>query len=402
MHAPSWRKIGAEVYWLSVPDFESKRFENIWPMSHGINYNAYLIGDGGDYLLIDSSKRIIRADELANLIRGIVDPSRIKHVAMLHAEPDHSGLIGEASRMFADPTLYSTSRGAGLMKKMFNVEPKVVKDGESLRVGNRTLRVVELPWIHWPDTMFLYLEDEGILFTSDAFGAFGALQKPVFDDEVNFRSYLVQAKDYFSTIVVAHRLMILRDIEKIKKLELDVRTIAPAHGIVLRSKIQEYTQALTSWCTLKKQKKITVVYGSMYGHTERLARFASEVLKEKAEEVVLHDVTEDGVNLILSDLVDSAGVFFVTPTYETSIFPPMSNLLELLRIKKLGEGKLAAALVTKLWGSNAPALIASRLKEAGYAIFELVGEYVNYPSEEEVKSIRGFLSSFSEKAMQSA
>ncbi len=400
MHEPSWRKIGREVYWLSVPDVESKRFENIWPIPSGVNYNAYLIGGGEEYLLIDSSKGIIRADEFVDLIRGIVEPNRIRHVAILHTEPDHSGLIGEASHSFADATLYSTSRASVFMKRMFNVDSKAVKDGGSLRIGERILRVIELPWIHWPDTMFLYLEDEGILFTSDAYGAFGALQKPVFDDEVHFPSYLEKAKDYFSTIVVGHRLMVLRDIEKIKTLGLDVRMIAPAHGIVLRSKIQEFTQALTSWCTLKKRRKITVVYGSMYGLTEKLAGFASDVLKERADEVVVHDVTEDEVNLILSDILDSAGTLFLTPTYESNVFPPVSNLLELLRIKKLGEGKLAAALVTKLWGGNAPAHIASKLKEAGYTIFEPVGEYVNYPSEQDSKSIREFLSSFSEKAVR--
>lgn len=101
----------------------------------------------------------------------------------------------------------------------------------------------------------------------------------------------------------------------------------------------------------------------------------------------------------MSDILDSAGTLFLAPTYESNVFPPVSNLLELLRIKKLGEGKLAAALVTKLWGGNAPAYIASKLKEAGYTIFGPVGEYVNYPSEQDSKSIREFLSSFSERAV---
>jgi flavorubredoxin len=103
----------------------------------------------------------------------------------------------------------------------------------------------------------------------------------------------------------------------------------------------------------------------MYGLTEKLAHFAAEVLKGRVEEVALHDATADLVNPILSDILDSAGILFVTPTYEANIFPPVANLLELLRIKKLGEGKLAAAIVTKLWGGNAPTLMASRLKEAG-------------------------------------
>jgi len=400
MPNPSCRKIGADVYWLSVPDTETKRFENLWPIPEGINYNAYLIGGGGDFLLIDSSRKTVHAQEFIDLIKTVVDLGKIKHIAMLHTEPDHSGLIGELSRLLPDATLYSTARGCNCMKKMFSVEAKAVKDGEILKVGNRSLRVVDLPWIHWPDSMFLYLEDEGILFTSDAFGAFGALEKPAFDDEVDFASYLKQKKEYFSTVVVAHRVMVSRDIDKIKTLAPSIKMIAPAHGVVYRSKIQEFTDAMASWCKLEKRRKITVVYGSMYGLTERLAHFAVEVLKEKVNEVTLHDATTDIVNSILSDIMDSAAILFVTATYEANIFPPIANLVELLRIKKLGQGKHATAVVTKLWGGNAPALMVSRLKEAACTIYEPVQEFLNYPSEQELASIREFLVKFSETALQ--
>jgi flavorubredoxin len=397
---PSCRKIGSDVYWLSIPDTETKRFENLWPIPEGVNYNAYLVGSGEEYLLIDSAKRTTPAKDFIDLVKTVVDPSKIKHIAMLHTEPDHSGLIGELSRLLPGATLYSTARACTCMKRMFNVEPRPVKDGDLLNIGDRSLRVIDLPWIHWPDSMFLYLEDEGILFTSDAFGAFGALEKPVFDDEVDFASYLKEKKEYFSTVVVGHRTMVLRDIDKIKTLGLNIKMLAPAHGVVYRSKIREFTEAIASWCRLEKKRKITVVYGSMYGLTDKLAHFAAEVLKEKVEEVALHDATADKVNPTLSDILDSAGILFVTPTYEANIFPPVANLLELLRIKKLGEGKLAAAIVTKLWGGNAPALMTSRLKEAACKVYEPVCEFLNYPSEQELGSIRESLLKFSEIALQ--
>ena len=400
MPSPSCRKIGYEVYWLSVPDTVTKRFENLWPIPEGVNYNAYLIGSEGEYLLVDSSKRTIHVQEFMNLIKTVAEPSKIKHVVMLHTEPDHSGLIAEIARQIPNATLYSTARASVIMKRMFNVEPRAAKDGELLKVGKRSLRVVELPWIHWPDSMFLYLEDEGILFTSDAFGAYGALEKPVFEDEVDSQSYLKEEKDYFSTVVVGHRTLVTRDFDKIKTLGLNVKMIAPAHGVVLRSKIQQFIETWTSWCKLEKKRKITVVYGSMYGLTEKLARFASEVLKEKVEEVALHDATADIVNPALSDILDSAGVLFVTPTYEANIYPPVTSLLELLRVKRLGEGKLAAGLVTKLWGGTAPFHLASKLKEAAFTLFEPVNEFLNYPSEQELKSIRESLQKFSEKALE--
>ena len=400
MPEPSSRKIGNEVYWLSIPDTRTTLFENLWPIPDGINYNAYLVGNGEEYLLIDSSKKTISEQTMLDLIADITEPSRVKQVVVLHSEPDHSGLIETTTNRLANPKLYSTTRASAFMKRMLNVDCKPLKDAESLTVGNRTLRVIELPWIHWPDSMFLYLEDEGILFTSDAFGAFGALQKPVFDDEVDYASYLKQTKDYFSTVVVAHRLLVLRDMEKVRKLGLDLRMIAPAHGVVLRSKVEELTRALASWCTLEKKRKITVVYGSMYGLTGRLADFAADVLREKVNEVAVHDVVQDSVNSILGDIMDSAGTLFLTPTYEANVFPSISNLLELLKIKKLGERKLASAIVTKLWGGNAPASFATKVKEAGFTLFEPIAEYVNYPSEQELSAVKQLVADFSRKALE--
>ncbi len=399
MQEPSWRKIGNEAYWLSIPDMKSNLFESLWPIPDGINYNAYLVGDGSEYLLIDASKTIIPEKHLLELIAEITEPSKIKQIVLLHAEPDHSGLIGPISNRLANPILYSTTRASAFMKKMFGVDCRPLKDGDSLRVGDRTLRVLELPWIHWPDSMFLYLDDEGILFTSDAFGAFGALQEPVFDDEVNYEWYLRQAKEYFSTVVVAHRLLVLRDVEKVSKLGIDIRMIAPAHGVVLRSKVGELVRTLRSWCTLEKKRKITVAYGSMYGLTERLADFAAGVLRKRTE-VAVHNVVEDSVNSILSDIMDSAGVLFITPTYEANVFPSVSSLLELLRIKRLGEGKLASGIVTKLWGGNAAAYLASRTKEAGFALFEPIAEYANYPSEQELDAVKQLMTDFAQRTLE--
>lgn len=401
MSAPSWRIIGRDVYWLSMPDYNTRFFENIWPIPGGVNYNAYLVADGSECLLIDSSKNVYTAEEFIGLLKKITDPSHIRHIAVLHVEPDHSSLIGEVSNMVGNPVLYSTLRASAFMRSMFNVETRVVKDGDTIIVGGRRLRVIELPWIHWPDTMLLYLEDEGILFSSDAFGAFGALEKPVFDDETSFEQYMRNAKQYFATVVVAYRQMVLKALDKVGKLGLSLRIIAPAHGIVLRSRIPEVTEELTSWCRLKSKRKITVIYGSMYGFTERLARHACSILKNRVDEVALHSSVESNVNDVLSDIVDSAGVLLITPTYEGNVFPPLSNIVELLRIKKMGSGKHATVTVTKLWGGTAASQLSARLSEAGFEVSH-VCEYVNYPSGRDLTEYEKILHDFLEKTLGKA
>ncbi|MEM2049520.1 MAG: FprA family A-type flavoprotein [Thermoproteota archaeon] len=398
MHTPSWRIIGRGVYWLSMPDYESRLFENMWPIPAGVNYNAYLVADGDECLLVDSSKNVYDVEEFISLLKQVGDPSRIKHVAVLHAEPDHSGLIGELSSRFGSPVLYSTLRASAFMRSMFNVETRVVKDGDIITIGGRALRVIELPWIHWPDTMLLYLEDERILFSSDAFGAFGALEKPVFDDEVDFEQYERNAKEYFATVVASYRQMVLKALEKINRLGLSLRLIAPAHGVVLRSRIPEVVEDLTSWCELRRKRKVTVVYGSMYGFTERLAGLACSILKNRVDEVAFHSCVNSNVNSILSDIVDSAGVVFITPTYEANVFPPLSNIVELLRIKKMGVGKIAAVTVTKLWGGTAASQLSSRLSEAGFEVSH-VCEYVNYPGGRDLTEYETLLHGFIEKTL---
>ncbi|MEM2058481.1 MAG: FprA family A-type flavoprotein, partial [Thermoproteota archaeon] len=386
------------VYWLSMPDYESRLFENMWPIPSGVNYNAYLVSDGDECLLVDSSKNVYDVEEFISLLKQVGDPSRIKHVAVLHAEPDHSGLIGELSSRFGSPVLYSTLRASAFMRSMFNVETRVVKDGDIITIGGRALRVIELPWIHWPDTMLLYLEDERILFSSDAFGAFGALEKPVFDDEVDFEQYERNAKEYFATVVASYRQMVLKALEKINRLGLSLRLIAPAHGVVLRSRIPEVVEDLTSWCELRRKRKVTVVYGSMYGFTERLAGLACSILKNRVDEVAFHSCVNSNVNSILSDIVDSAGVVFITPTYEANVFPPLSNIVELLRIKKMGVGKIAAVTVTKLWGGTAASQLSSRLSEAGFEVSH-VCEYVNYPGGRDLTEYETLLHGFIEKTL---
>jgi len=399
MLAPSWRIIGKGVYWLSIPDTKSRLFENIWPIPKGVNYNAYLIEDGDECLLIDSSKATFPVGELIRLIENIANPSRIRKIAILHTEPDHSGLTGRILSEIGNPVVYSTSRASAFMKSMFNIETKPVRDGDEITVGNRSLKVIELPWIHWPDTMLLYLEDEKILFSSDAFGAFGALEKPLFDEEIDFEKYMHEAKEYFATVVVAYRQMVLRALEKINRLGVNPRIIAPSHGIVLKSRIAEFVGELHSWCRMEKKRKITIVYGTMYGFTEKLAEFAKEIIRNRAE-VAMHNAMDGDLGRVLSDILDSAGVLFISPTYEGNAFPPITSLIELMRIKKLGEGKVAAVTVTKLWGGVAANQISLLLKDSGYNVLSPTREYVNYPSDEDLRSYRDFLESFVDKALE--
>jgi flavorubredoxin len=193
--------------------------------------------------------------------------------------------------------------------------------------------------------------------------------------------------------------MVLRALEKINGLGLSPRIIAPSHGVVLRSKITEFTRELSSWCKLEKKRKVTIIYGTMYGLTEKLAKFARGIVENRAE-VALHNAVDCDLNRVLSDIVDSAGVVFITPIYEGNVFPPIINLVELVKIKRLGEGKIATVTVTKLWGGAAANQLSQLLKDAGFEVSTQIREYVNYPKEKDLEEYGSFLQSFIDRALE--
>ncbi|MBO3801998.1 MAG: FprA family A-type flavoprotein [Candidatus Brockarchaeota archaeon] len=374
------RKITEDVTLITTLDKSTKKFEEIWEISSGINYNAYLVKDKNSYMLIDSTKNKF-SEEFIETIRNIVKDNELKYIAVLHTEPDHSGTIRKLKEKFPKSKIISTRTASSFLKSMFSIETEVVKDGEEIKIDEKEVKVIELPWIHWPDTMMLFLKDERILFSSDAFGAFGA-RELVFDDEVKFEEYLKDVKSYFASVVSKYRQMILKDLEKINQLLDNVSVVAPAHGLVLKSRIKEIIRNYESWSKLESKKKITILYGSMYGITEEFVSEIKRYLEEKVNEVKVCNVAREELGSILSEVMDSYGIIIISPTYEGNLFPPMSYVLDLLSIKKLGNGKIVCAVATKLWGGVAPKQIQEKLSECGFSLLDKVYEFSNYPTKE--------------------
>ncbi|MGC8934981.1 MAG: FprA family A-type flavoprotein [Thermoproteota archaeon] len=374
------RKLTEDVLLIATLDRTTKKFEEIWEIPEGVNYNAYIVRDKNSYMLIDSTKNKF-SEEFIETIKEITKDGELKYIAVLHTEPDHSGTIKKLKENFPKAKIVSTRTASSFLKSMFGIEAQPVKDGEEIRIDEKKIKVIELPWVHWPDTMMLLLEGEQVLFSSDAFGAFGA-REPNFDYEVKFEEYLEDAKDYFASVVSKYRQMVLKDIEKISKFLDNVSIVAPAHGIVLKSRIKDMIKNYESWSKLENKEKITILYGSMYGITEEFVDEVKRYLEGKVKEVRICNVVNDELDDILSSVMDSYGVIAIAPTYEGNLFPPMSYALDLLSIKKLGSGKVACAAVTKLWGGTAQKQIQEKLSECGFSLLDKVYEFSNYPTKE--------------------
>ena len=229
-----WRnvvEISKGVYWVGVRDWNRRLFDALIPLPKGSTYNSYLVDGEAKRALIDTVNPGFEK-ELEAKIRQITDPSDVDYVIMNHAEPDHAGAIPHLMSINNKAMLVTTSRGGKMAQAFYNVSEKrirVVSDQETIDLGGKTLRFIDAPMLHWPETMFTYLQENKILFPCDFFGSH--IAKGLYDEEVE--DLTVHAQRYFGEIMMPFRTMAKKALEKIKDLQIDM--IAPSHGPIHRN-----------------------------------------------------------------------------------------------------------------------------------------------------------------------
>ena len=337
------------VYWVGVNDYETKLFESLWSLPHGVSYNSYLIL-GEKKVLVDTVKAEY-ADELIENINSVIDVKELDYVIVNHLEPDHSGSLPEIVKNAPNVKIMGTSRAIDMVKSFFHLDQETisVRDGSTLDIGGKTLRFIEAPWLHWPETMFTYLVEDKILFPCDAFGSFGALSNKIFDDEVDLELFSSESKRYFATIVSKYSKFVLRAIEKVKNLGIDIEIIAPSHGPVYRKNPIKIVELFERWSRNAPEKRVVIVYGSMYGNTKKIAEVLEENINSEGIDTAVYNISYSDISFILSDLLNAPAVIFGCPTYDGNIFPPIRHLVNLLEIKRL-QRKIIGLFGTYAWG----------------------------------------------------
>ena len=262
-------KILDELYILRLEDEETKYFEALWRIPEGVTYNAYLLL-GEENVLFDTWKHTYSREFLQALSK-VVDVKDVDYIVVHHAEPDHSGVLPRLLEKNPNIKVICNPLAKRLLESFYNVKfrTRLVKDNERIRVGGRSLRFIYTPWLHWPETMMTYYEEERILFSCDAFGGFSIPQGLCDDDGVP-EAYWRSTRKYLVSIVGHYREWILKNIEKIRGLGLNVEIIAPSHGLVFKKdpgKIIEYYARIAEGKATPG--KATVIYSSMYGFVEK-------------------------------------------------------------------------------------------------------------------------------------
>jgi flavorubredoxin len=304
--------IAPDVFWVGVKHHNRRLFDGLIPLPHGTSYNAYLIKGSQKTALVDTVNPGFE-QELMDKISEHMDPSKIDYVIMNHAEPDHAHALVDVLKVAKNAMLVTGAKGKEAAVMYFDVDPariKVVDESTRIELGGKTLRFVDAPWLHWPETIFTYLEEDKILFPCDFFGSHLAVGEFYADEYGNDRS-LDMAKLYFAEIMMPFRKPGLNAIEKVRKLAPSM--IAPSHGVIWRDP-KVILDAYSNWDGEKMEKKVMIVYVSMWGSTEKMVLAMRDALIEKGIPVQVYDIPNTEIGHIAKELVDTPAVVIGAPT----------------------------------------------------------------------------------------
>jgi flavorubredoxin len=302
-------EIAKNVYWVGVRDWTRRIFDALIPLPKGTSYNAYLIMGENSKALIDTVNPGFEK-QLEGKIRNFTKPDEIDYIVMNHAEPDHAGSIPYLMKMTSKAKLVTTRRGVKMAQVFYHVPTeriRIVDDNEIIDLDGKTLHFIEAPMLHWPETMFTYLEEDHILFPCDFFGSHLAMG--VYSDEIE--DIVIHAQRYWGEIMMPFRAIAKKALEKLENLE--IRMIAPSHGPIHRNP-KPILDAYRRWAYGETKMKTTIIYVSMWGSSEKMVNQMAETLASEGIEVVVYNLTSADLGDIAKDLVDSRAIVLGAPT----------------------------------------------------------------------------------------
>jgi flavorubredoxin len=338
-------EIAKNVYAVGAKDWNLRIFDAFMPTPKGSSYNSYLVKGSDKTALIDTVGPGFE-NELAAKLAQLTDLSKLDYVIMNHAEPDHATAI-PLMMQSSKATLITSEKGAGLANRFHNVpleRIRTVKEGDTVDLGGKTLRFIEAPWLHWPETMFTYLVDDRILFPCDFFGAHVA--HGTFEDDVD--DLLPFAKSYFGEIMMPFRSFGKKAMDKLAG--LDIAMIAPSHGPVYKNPAR-IMEPYRQWVDGETKPKAIVAYVSMWNSTETMAKIMVEALSSNGVEVKPYNLVRDSFDYLAADLVDSRAIIIGTPTVLSNMHPAASYAASVIKLLK-PPLKYGAVLNSYGWGKG--------------------------------------------------
>ncbi len=367
------------IYWVGVLDWDERDFHN-FVTPRGLTYNSYLIIDD-KITLIDTVKHKL-VGEMIEKISKVVDPSEIDYIIVNHIEPDHSSGLPDTKKIAKNATIYCSQRAKDGLCKYYDCDGwkfEVVKNGDELKIGKRTLKFIDMTMLHWPDSIATYVVEEKILFSNDAFGQHVASEER-FDDELGVDETLKWAKYYYANILMPLAGLIRKKLRELENLEIEM--IAPSHGVIWRNPTK-IIEAYSKWANFDSENKVAVIYDTMWHSTEKIARAIADGAASGGAEVRLFHTRKDTWTEIVTEVLDAKAIAIGAPTIHNGLFPPMAGFLSYLKGLK-PQKKKGLAFGSYGWNGIGVKEIVKVLEELKFELLDPI--MVKYrPTKEELE-----------------
>ncbi len=344
------------IHYMGVNDRTKHRFEGLWPLPHGVSYNAYLIDDER-VALVDTVDAAF-TERLLGSIREVIGDRSVDYLIINHMEPDHSASIHAVRQAYPGITIVGNAKTLAMVEGFYGigaVGTLTVKDGESLSLGKRELTFHLIPMVHWPETMVTHMAVERLVFSGDAFGTFGALDGGITDDQTDTAKYWDEMVRYYSNIVGKYGGPVQNALKKLAPL-LPLEVVCPTHGPVWT---KEFPRVLDLYDRMSRyeplEKGVVIAYGSMYGNTEQSAeRLARELAARGVRKIVMHNLSSSHASFVLRDIFKYNALVIGAPTYNMHLYPPAQSLLDDLELRGIpGRGRVFACFGGFTWAGAA-------------------------------------------------
>ena len=368
------------IYWVGAIDWNLRNFHGHMT-NHGTTYNSYLIRDEMT-ALVDTVKEPFFPDMIQH-VKEVLDPTEIDYIIVNHIEPDHAGSLARAVDVLKRAELIASEKGKAGLQRYFGQKIKctTIKEKPTVNLGKKTLQFVSTPMLHWPDSMVTYIPEEKLLLSNDAFGQHYA-SSGRFDDEAEQAILWQEAARYYANIVMPLWKVVLRALDGLGG--LDIEMIAPSHGIIWRDRPGDIVQAYRRWADGVSLDKVVIVYDTMWGSTERIAKALEESIAAEGVKVKVHKLGESHISDVATDVLDAKAVLVGSPTLNVTLFPSVAYFLSYLRGLRPRD-KIGAFFGSYGWGGGAKKAAEDDMRAAGIEVMESDLDFAYRPSDEELE-----------------
>jgi flavorubredoxin len=353
------------IYWVGAIDWNIRNFHG-YSTHKGTTYNAYLV-IGKKIALVDTVKAPFYG-EMLERINNIIAPEEIDYLIINHVEMDHSGSLPFIRETLPRMDILCSPRAEDELKQHYGEEIplKVVKTGDVLELGGKTLTFVEIPMVHWPDSMVTYVKEDKVLLPNDAFGQHIASTER-FDDELGWETIHPELTKYYANIVMPYGAQILKALEALKGIEVEV--IGPSHGLIWKKYISQLLATYERWAKGETEESVLIVYDTMWGSTEKMARAIYRGLTEEGIPTKMYRLTGSDMSDIVKEVLEARGLVLGSPTLNNAVFPTVAGFATYIKGLR-PKGRIAAVFGSYGWGKGATKTLRGDLEAAGMEVLE--------------------------------